>query len=463
MARSVVTIDDLSNDEIERLFDLADKFLAKDTHRVRGRGHIADEFVLSTLFYEPSTRTRFSFETAMLRLGGHILSSADPKSTSAAKGESLADTVRVVENYADIIVLRHPVEGAARVAADFADVPVINAGDGSHEHPTQTLCDLYTLKREGKKLKGLNVLLCGDLRNGRTIHSLVYALARFGAHIMPFPAKGLELPDHVQERLEREYHCVPFSVGPEAECDVVYVTPDSPHTPALFPDLKVSVESSEFTATKQRLIKSVLSQIDVFYVTRLQKERLHETSNTQYQLTIDKDFLKGSRYKHSSVLHPLPRVAELGYDMDADPRAVYFKQASYGVPVRMALLTALLGLERRVLGDHAIPVLDSKNRTPVGYPLYSSDQGLTCPAPNCVTRSESERRYLVPKFLVVRDDPLTLRCAYCEHETKPCCFGNRASKKFRSHTHGWKATDISRIVFFQNVQDAKTAQFEPYK
>ena len=161
---------------------------------MRGGLHLADDFILATLFYEASTRTRFSFESAMMRLGGNVLSSADPKTTSAAKGETIADTIRVLENYADAIVIRHPCEGSVRVAADYADVPIINAGDGGHEHPTQTLCDLYTLRREKGTLKNLNVLLWGDLKNGRTVHSLVYGLARFGARIIPCRPKGSACP-----------------------------------------------------------------------------------------------------------------------------------------------------------------------------------------------------------------------------------------------------------------------------
>src|SRR5262245_40610445 len=202
MPRSVVTIDDLTNDEMEEIFRLADEFLGEMTtpeepYRIRGRRQTAGKFVLATLFFEASTRTRLSFESAMTRLGGHCLSSSDASQTSAAKGETIADMVRVVSNYADAIVIRHPFEGAARVAADYATVPVINAGDGSHEHPTQTLCDLYTLRaaqaqkgqpRSIQSLKNLNVVVWGDLRYGRTVHSLVYALARLHARIIPRPA-----------------------------------------------------------------------------------------------------------------------------------------------------------------------------------------------------------------------------------------------------------------------------------
>src|SRR5579863_8530881 len=210
--RDINSINDLENAEIEDIFALADEYsktmaTAESAHRIRGRRNDAEAYILATLFYEPSTRTRFSFESAMLRLGGQVLASSDPATTSAAKGESLADTVRIIENYADLIVLRHPCEGAARAAAQYVDIPVINGGDGSHEHPTQTLCDLYTLRSERKSIKGLNVLLIGDLKNGRTVHSLVFGLARFGANIITMPAEGLELPAEVHNRLRHEFHC----------------------------------------------------------------------------------------------------------------------------------------------------------------------------------------------------------------------------------------------------------------
>ncbi|HEX4211418.1 MAG TPA: hypothetical protein VHY56_13560, partial [Candidatus Binataceae bacterium] len=181
----LVSIDDLESAEIERIFELADGFSAAIE---AGRPPaIASGLIMATLFYEPSTRTRLSFESAMHRLGGSVISSADMHASSAAKGESLADTVRVVSTYADMIVVRHPYDGAARVAAEYATVPIINAGDGSREHPTQTLCDLYVLRRKKGHLKGLTVALCGDLKFGRTVHSLIYALARFGANIVAVP------------------------------------------------------------------------------------------------------------------------------------------------------------------------------------------------------------------------------------------------------------------------------------
>jgi len=239
--RSLVTMDDLSNPEIETLFSLADEM----------SGSMNDQFgicrgkVMASLFFEPSTRTRLSFETAMHRLGGSVITAADMKSTSMAKGESIADMARVIGSYADIIVMRHPWEGAAKVVSDYAGIPVINGGDGGHQHPTQTLCDLYTIQKERKTIKGLNVALWGDLKYGRTIHSLIFALAKFGANIIFCPTPGLEVPDHVIDKLIKEY-------GGELEkretskektkddlfpLDAVYITPGSPHQLAMMPNV----------------------------------------------------------------------------------------------------------------------------------------------------------------------------------------------------------------------------------
>ena len=206
----LISIRDLSNADILALFDLAREYAGAPRQRL----DVAHDAVMATLFFEPSTRTRMSFESAMLRLGGQVISMADPQASSAAKGETLADTVRIVESYADVLVLRHPKEGAARVAADFASVPVINAGDGAREHPTQTLLDLYTLQQEKGTLDGLTVALCGDLKHGRTVHSLAQALARFGARMLCVAPVGLEFAGCAQGdapygvwRRDHHLHC----------------------------------------------------------------------------------------------------------------------------------------------------------------------------------------------------------------------------------------------------------------
>src|SRR4051812_7643134 len=269
--RHITSINDLSLNEIETVFSRAQSYLRdlgdpNVPHRIGRSITDAQGSILATLFYEPSTRTRLSFESAMQRLGGSSISSADPATSSAAKGESLADSVRVAANYADIIVVRHPRDGAAKLAAEYSPIPIVNGGDGSHEHPTQTLCDLYTLRRENKNIRKLNVAISGDLKGSRTIHSFVYALARFGANIIPMPAKGMELPAHVGQRLLDEFRCVVASksdLGTEdAAIDALYVTPEEPHQLSLYPDSQMDVS-----------INLARKKIDVVYVTRFQKER----------------------------------------------------------------------------------------------------------------------------------------------------------------------------------------------
>src|SRR5499426_3587754 len=250
--RHIISINDLSDREIETVFDVAQSFLRElpDGHfpyRIGRSTKIASDCILASLFYEPSTRTRLSFESAMLRLGGETITSADPATSSAAKGESLADSVRVIANYADIMVIRHPRDGAVRLAAEYSPIPVINGGDGSHEHPTQTLCDLFTLKQKNKRLRNLKVAISGDLKGSRTIHSFVYALARFGATIVPMPAKGMELPAHVDRRLREEFRChmVPVPKGDSDAIDALYVTPEEQHQQSLFsgPEIESNIDA----------------------------------------------------------------------------------------------------------------------------------------------------------------------------------------------------------------------------
>jgi aspartate carbamoyltransferase catalytic subunit len=340
LTRHIVSINDLTNREIETIFQVAAGFLKElsDGHipyRI-GRGtSVASKFILASLFYEPSTRTRLSFESAMLRLGGANITSADPAVSSAAKGESLADTIRVIGNYADIIVIRHPRDGAARLAAEYSQIPVINGGDGSHEHPTQTLCDLFTLRSKNKGLKNMKIAISGDLKGSRTIHSFVYALARFGATIDPLPAPGMELPPHVDRRLREEFHCRMISKAPEqadGSIDALYVTADQPHQLSLYAEPEI-----DYGLVLQK-------KIDAVYVTRFQKERWTEKERPYPK--IDAKFLGEAKYSQASVMHPLPRVNELDASLDTDRRAIYFRQAAYGVPVRMALISLLLHLHK---------------------------------------------------------------------------------------------------------------------
>jgi len=334
--RHIISINDLSNKEIETVFEVAQGFLKElaDDHvsyRIGRSTDIASKFILASLFYEPSTRTRLSFESAMLRLGGANITSADPAVSSAAKGESLADTIRVISNYADIVVIRHPRDGAARLAAEYAQIPVINGGDGSHEHPTQTLCDLFTLRSKNKNLRNMKVAISGDLKGSRTIHSFVYALARFGATIEPLPAPGMELPAHVDRRLREEFHSrmVSKDAGQEGAIDALYVTSDQPHQLSLYAEPEVDYG---FVLQKK---------IDAVYITRFQKERWNEEERPYPR--IDAKFLGEPKYSQASVMHPLPRIDEISKEVDEDPRAAYFRQAQNGLCVRMALLQMVLG------------------------------------------------------------------------------------------------------------------------
>jgi aspartate carbamoyltransferase catalytic subunit len=456
--RNLVTIDDLSNGEIEALFSLADE-MANSPHEQAG---LCQGKIMASLFFEPSTRTRLSFEAGMLRLGGRVITAVDIGASSLAKGESIADMAKVVGSYADIIVIRHPWEGAARVVADYAGVPVINAGDGSHEHPTQTLCDLYTIRKERQTIKGLRIALWGDLKHGRTVHSLIYALARFGATILFCPGQGLEMPEHVLRRLNTDYKgelkkCRDLNQELERRLfpiDAIYLTPSSPHQLAMLPDLSIRVELN--------------AGVDALYVTRLQKERQAPTVEEQelkkgYPV-VDKKLLKGKVFKKTLVMHPLPRVDELTHEMDTDPRSMYFKQAAYGMPVRMALLALLLGTK-----EVTIPEEKDYFVQKIDYPAYKRDSGVRCPNINCVSNQETEVRYIKPEFKIVSREPLTLRCIYCDHELHPQYVassdwheGKLENKKYHSadSTFGRKIKP-ENLIIFASKNEAQAQQFKP--
>jgi len=454
--RHVISINDLTNGEIERVFALADRYL--DTlgdaasHRIAASTEKASGRILASLFYEPSTRTRLSFESAMLRLGGQIITSADPATSSVAKGESLADTVRVVSSYADAIVLRHPRDGAARLATEYATVPVINGGDGAHEHPTQTLCDIFTLRRENKHLRNLNVVVSGDLKGSRTIHSFVYALARFGANIMLMPAKDMGLPANVDQRLREEFNCQPVPKkryeDKNSAIDALYVTPDKPHQLSLIP----SVDVDDTVDVKIR------RKIDAVYVTRFQKERWANVA-AEYP-KIDAKFLKEAKYAETSVLHPLPRVGELDIALDTDSRALYFRQAAYGVPVRMALIDLLLaGKAEERLAAYA------GGFAPPERLLYDrpNDIGLACANPNCIVHDPQERPYARNKFWFVQPPgkAFRLRCFYCDEDIETFVVANAKRKEF--HAPGL-ADEMTRsvpaeTVFFADATAARAAGY----
>jgi aspartate carbamoyltransferase catalytic subunit len=456
--RNLVTIDDLSNGEIEALFSLADE-MANSPNEQAG---LCEGKIMASLFFEPSTRTRLSFETAMLRLGGRVITAVDIGATSLAKGESIADMAKIVGSYADIIVIRHPWEGAARVVADYAGVPAINAGDGSHEHPTQTLCDLYTIRKERQTIKGLRIALWGDLKHGRTVHSLIYALARFGATILFYPGPGLEMPENVLRRLSTEYkgdlkRCRNLNQEIEERLfpiDAIYLTPTSPHQLAMLPDVSIRVE--------------LKAGVDALYVTRLQKERQVPTGKEQelkqgYPV-VDKKLLKGKEFKKTLVMHPLPRVDELTYEVDADPRSMYFKQAAYGVPIRMALLALLLGAK-----EVTIPKEKDSFVRKVDYPVYKRDSGVKCPNINCVSNQETEVRYIKPEFKIVSREPLTLRCIYCEHELYPQYVassdwheGKLENKRYHSaDSHFARKIKPENLIIFASENEAQAQHFKP--
>ncbi len=304
--RSLISILDLSEKEIEKLLDRADDIIANP----KKYSEVCHGKKLATLFFEPSTRTRLSFEAAMYELGGNVIGFSNADSSSATKGESVADTAKMVSCYADIIAMRHPKEGAPLVASMHSSIPVINAGDGGHNHPTQTLTDLLTIRRKKGKLEDFTIGFCGDLKFGRTVHSLIQALSRYkNIKIVLISPEELKLPSYVKK-------------------DVL---------------LKNGIEYVQTTE-----LESVLPELDVLYMTRVQKERF--LSEEEYIRLRDSYILTREKLVKNAkddlvVLHPLPRVNEISTDVDDDPRACYFEQALCGKYVRMSLIMELLGLE----------------------------------------------------------------------------------------------------------------------
>ncbi len=303
--RSLLEPMDFSLEELDGIFDLADRIIA-DPQKY---AHACDGKLLATLFYEPSTRTRFSFEAAMLRLGGQVIGFSEPNSSSVAKGESIADTIRTISCYTDVAVMRHPKEGAPRVAANSTDMPVINAGDGGHQHPTQTLTDLLTIRRTLGTFENITVGCCGDLKFGRTVHSLIKALSRYkNVKFVLISPEELTIPDYVRKEVL----------------------------------IKNNIEFKEV-----RTMQEALGEVDVLYMTRVQRERFfNEDDYIRLKDTyiLDNEKMQLAK-KDMIVLHPLPRVNEIATEVDSDPRAKYFEQAKNGMFVRMALIMSLLGIE----------------------------------------------------------------------------------------------------------------------
>lgn len=301
--RHIISMKDFTRNEIDTILKLAVKL---EPFASKSKSDMLAGKILALLFFEPSTRTRMSFETAMLRLGGNVLNLGSTEASSISKGETLADTIRVIGSYSDAIVLRHPSEGSARMASEFSSVPVINGGDGAGHHPTQTLLDLYTIKRESH-LENLDIAIVGDLKYGRTVHSLAYALSLYGANITLVSPPQLQMPDQIKDDLR-------------ARGAKVYDT---------------------------EKLEEVLGNVDVLYMTRIQKERFPDPTEYNkvagaYKITGDHlDNVK----KEMIIMHPLPRVYEIDKTIDSSKHARYFEQSFYGVPVRMALLTTVLGVD----------------------------------------------------------------------------------------------------------------------
>ncbi len=346
--RSVIDILDYSVDELEVLMDLAEDMIAypdKYAHSCAGKK-------LATLFFEPSTRTRMSFEAAMYELGGSVITMEDAGNSSAAKGESVSDTAKTVSCYVDLIAMRHPKEGAAQVASEAASVPVINAGDGGHCHPTQTLADLLTIRREMGGFDGLTVGLCGDLYYGRTVHSLIHALSRYkNVKFVAISPLELRLPDYMKSGID---------------------------------------------VTETASLEDALPSLDILYMTRIQRERFddpkeYERLKDSYMLTPDKLSLAKS---DCSVLHPLPRVNEISVKVDDDPRACYFKQVLNGKYMRMALIYTLL---------------DEARRSSVKAEKVGIVTGQPCRNPRCICSVEQE---LEARFRITLDG--VSRCVFCD-------------------------------------------------
>ena len=303
--RHLISPLDLSIEELDEILSLGQAIMQNPEKY----SHVCDGKKLATLFYEPSTRTRLSFEAAMLNLGGKVLGFSSADSSSASKGESVADTIRVISSYADICAMRHPKEGAPTVASMYSEIPVINAGDGGHNHPTQTLTDLLTIKTLKGRLDNMTIGMCGDLKFGRTVHSLINAMVRYeNVRFILISPNELKIPDYLRQEV-------------------------------------LDAKNIEYVETNE--LEKYMPELDILYMTRVQRERFFNEEDylrLKDSFILDSEKMKLAR-DDMYVLHPLPRVNEISTDVDNDPRAVYFKQAKFGVYVRMALIITLLGLK----------------------------------------------------------------------------------------------------------------------
>jgi aspartate carbamoyltransferase catalytic subunit len=352
---------DLTREETDDIIALAEDIIShRENYNERCKGK-----KLATLFYEPSTRTRLSFTAAMMELGGNVLGFADARSSSVSKGETVEDTVRVVGCFADIIAMRHHIEGAPLAAIEVSNVPIINAGDGSHSHPTQTLTDLLTIKRELGHLDNLTIGFCGDLRFGRTVHSLIKAMSRYeGTRVILIAPDELRLPDYIKHDV--------------CDCN--------------------NIEYREVNSMEE-----VMGELDVLYMTRVQKERFldeEEFDLIKNSFILDNQKLKTAKEK-MAILHPLPRVNEILKEVDSDPRAAYFRQVENGKFVRMALICRLLDWQND--SEHTMPVYQNTN---IDTTLYR------CPNQKCICNNENvEIRFH-------KAENGTIRCFYCETKAR---------------------------------------------
>lgn len=299
--KSLVSITDFTKDEILRIIELAADFEADPNQRLlEGR-------VIASLFFEPSTRTRLSFETAINRLGGRVIGFSDANATSTTKGETLKDTIKMVSNYAELIVMRHPLEGAARYASEQSRVPIVNAGDGANQHPSQTLLDMFSMHKTQGRLDNLKIAMVGDLKYGRTVHSLIQAMSHFSPTFYFVAPDELKMPNEYKDFLRA--HGIPFE--------------------------------------EHRDMNEVIDKVDILYMTRVQKERFSDL--LEYQRVKDAYILHNSMLESTRpnlrILHPLPRVNEISTDVDSNPKAYYFKQAENGVYTRMAIIASILGVK----------------------------------------------------------------------------------------------------------------------
>lgn len=356
--RSLNSILQLSTEELDELIATAKDIIAHPENYWDRCAHKK----LATLFYEPSTRTRLSFESAMIELGGQVIGFSEASSSSAAKGESMADTAKIISCYADIMAIRHPREGAPFVASQAASIPVINAGDGGHNHPTQTLADLLTISREMGRLHDLTIGLCGDLKYGRTVHSLVEAMSRYeNIHFVFISPKELKIPGFIRYNVLEKQH-IPY--------------------------------------TEVSSLEEAMGDLDVLYMTRIQRERFDdpwEYERLKDSYILDTEKMKLAK-KEMCVLHPLPRVNEISVKVDDDPRAAYFRQALNGKYMRMALILKLLEEAERNPAREPLPVEDL---------VYDR----VCRNPKCISQTEQE----LPQLFRCTDKAAGIyRCVYCE-------------------------------------------------